>query len=465
MTTTDRRRFLLSLAGIAPAAWLAPATFASAGSPGRVLVNVMLFGGADFRFLVMPPPDYDPAYTALLWEARRLLYNESYADYAAVYDAEYTSVVDPRSSATVGIHKSAAWLADRFSEGDVAIVANVFGSTNRRHDHSQLIVHAGDSTTGVAETDRDGWGGRFVDSVSDASRSVVVSPDVSLVTLGTDPANRLENSVHAPDIRRASLPVAGSATDPASALTRAIESYYLGRRTEATAEHAPDWPFAGYFANYDGLRRFGDAIDAQLAGVSMPAPLAGLSLDNAVFAQQCRNLHDAWVCRSVLNLRFLSMSYGGFDSHRDQNNALRSRFSDLFGAAGGLAALYATEPGPSSEVVFHFATDFGRQLRANGGLGTDHGHGNYSLLLGPAVNGGLYGEPFPTRERLPDPDDGRQRSPLEIEGSDIAGLTSVERVLYELCDWASPGSGDAVFPSAASSPLEAGVSLDDLFTV
>lgn len=88
------------------------------------------------------------------------------------------------------------------------------------------------------------------------------------------------------------------------------------------------------------------------------------------------------------------------------------------------------------------------------------------ILIGPGVNGGVYGEMHPRREITGNP------APYDIQGADILGLTSIERVLAHTCDWVEPGTGLQVFPNTAFNDvaghpnrpiLEEGVSLSGLF--
>lgn len=116
-----------------------------------------------------------------------------------------------------------------------------------------------------------------------------------------------------------------------------------------------------------------------------------------------------------------------------------------------------------TNTVYVFSSDFGRQLKANGDRGTDHGRGNYMILIGDSVKGGVYGEMFPASEITGDP------APYDTQGADIKGLTSFERVLAEVCDWVEPESGVKVFPntilndSTGGPILEDGVDLKTLF--
>ena len=161
------------------------------------------------------------------------------------------------------------------------------------------------------------------------------------------------------------------------------------------------------------------------------------------------------------------MNYGGWDTHDNQSNEISTNLSDIFGDEGGLATALAairTLPEapvpPASQLLFYFASDFGRQLVVNGTSGTDHGRGNYAVFLGEGVRGGLYGEMYPGIEARPDQDG---LVSLQTPGADIEGLTSTDRLLAAATDWVEPGAGQAVFPEAGSADLESGVDPVNLF--
>lgn len=437
----------------------------------RTVVNVMLQGGADLRFLFMPAPSHpDALYLDRLWAARRRLYGEDYPDYTALFENEYLPVTDPLSGLDFGIARSAGWLREEFAAGHVAVVANAFCSRNRRHDQSILNADAGEPDLDVLNFDRDGWGGRLVEAIGDGVNAVELGGSVSVFSKGSVPGNRLERVVHAEDLRDMAL----AGTDPEgavgsrrNALARALNAWYEARTEPLLEEQAPDWVYRPFLEHRAALQTFGQAVDERLAACGdLPGPLAELTLGNDDFAQQCRNLYDACQLVDVLRPRVLSMSYGGWDSHDNQYAEITANLSDLFGADGGLATalplvatLPWTERPPEEQLLFTFASDFGRQLRANGTAGTDHGSGNYAIVLGRAVRGGLYGEPFPEREARPD-DSGR--IPLDTGGADILGRTSTERVLGRVCDWCAPGTAPAVFPGAAEAAVEAPGLLDGL---
>jgi hypothetical protein len=131
----------------------------------------------------------------------------------------------------------------------------------------------------------------------------------------------------------------------------------------------------------------------------VPPALADLDLYSNHFEQQRRNMYDVCLAPDVLNARTVSMRYGGWDTHNNQISRIGNNLEDLFGSSGGLATSLAEiagivtdGPPAQDQLPFCFSSDFGRQLRANGDNGTDHGRGIYTVVAGNDVNGGVYGK-------------------------------------------------------------------------
>jgi uncharacterized protein (DUF1501 family) len=472
----ERRDFLKVLSSAAAmagvslrAGWPSARALAAARATayGRTVINVMLTGGADLRHLFVPNPYASKAYAAKFWEARKDLYQPDYPNYRAMWKDLYWGVGS--DDGKFGIHKSAGWLAHRFRDGDVAIVANVLGSENRRHDHSRLIVNTGDPFAEQYVTDRDGWGGRLVYAIGDA-KAVSVSDNVPVFCHGVDPADRMAKAVHVRDARSFALtPVNPNQKSEWSAMARALKAYYAQKRREV-ADKPADWPYRKFLRHEAFLREFGDAVEKRLNDFAphQPPGVEGLytsgspyALNNLQFGKQCANVYDSFVAADLFRMRALSMEYPDWDTHRDQQNRFESNIGDVFGSGAGLARLTVEldRLGVGEDIVYVFTTDFGRQLRANAQHGTDHGRGNYMIVVGRGVRGGVYGEMFPASEIQ-----GSAGETLyDRNGADIEGRTSFDRVLAEVCDWVEPGTGAKVFPHAAGSPVESGVRLDKLF--
>jgi uncharacterized protein (DUF1501 family) len=261
--------------------------------------------------------------------------------------------------------------------------------------------------------------------------------------------------IAAPDTRAMTLyrappdqPLASSAM-----ISRSLASYYAAKRGTLPGDSV-----YGQFLELERvLRAFGEPIDERLADIPVPASIEALMSGQLVspgFGEQIRNLHDSLACQDILGMRVASLDYGGWDSHQGQVQLIEPKLADLFGEGMAFATLYAElPPDVLDKLILVIAGEFGRQLRANGDQGTDHGEGNSIIVIGDGVRGGVYGEMFPEAElaRLGDP------SPQ------IEGQTGLEHVFGAVCDWVSPGAGDQVFPGRTGAPLEPGIGLDRLF--
>lgn len=482
----NRRKFLqysLAAGGLAGLQSYIPTVQAAGAATQKTLINVMLLGGADFRFLFAPDPISDAEYASQFARARATLYPIS--NNPSNYESKLWGVADPyyiRPAVVdykMGIHRNAGWLIQQFNANNVAIICNSVGSENRQHDHSQLIMDAGDVQTSRIDTNRDGWGGRLAEEIG-AANIVATTNNVSVFCRSRNVQNQNDRVIHASDTRKLFLlngdePNANGAVDQNRArLGRALKSYYKSKRIE-TASRPADWPFKKFLQHEDSLRRFGDIFRERLNLVAPDRPAeieqlytgstAAGRLYQTYFGQQCGNVYDSFVAADILKFRIASMELGGWDTHQNQRVKLEQNINDIFGAGGGLdilsQQLNLLSSNIPSNLVYVFTTDFGRQLRANGTNGTDHGRGNYMIVIGDAVKGGVYGEMFPRSEIVEASANGSIR--YEQRGADITGLTSFEHVLAAVCDWVQPGSGSNVFPNLNSAKIEPGVDLSGLF--
>jgi len=483
---------------------------ATVGIP-RVLVNVMLVGGADLRFLFAPDPTKEVSYAKHFATARNVLYpsdtnpepSQRVSNYEHAWSASNPYYLRPNdSTANFGIHKNATWLLDQYNKGNVAIISNVAASENRRHDHSQLIVNSGDLSAKFIDEDRDGWGGRLVESIN-AANVVAVTNDVSVFCNGSASVqNRNDKIIHMKNARKASLVTgleansAGYVDPNRREIGTALSSYYSLKRQQVAQENE-DWIYHKFLRHEQKSRQFSALLQARLDLVAPEVPLAirelvgtklssDLNFDttrrlrNLYFGQQCATLYDSLAAADILNTRLVSMEYPGWDTHTGQRGRMEIGISDLFGNGKALDTLTQslsdiTEPWIdtsdqiTNNIVYMITTDFGRQLKANGSQGTDHGRGNYVILIGNNIRGRVYGEIFPKTEI---DDLGNGSNLFDKQGADIQGLTSIERILAAACDWVHPGSGANVIPNSTKNnlniypdgpALEEGVDLSGLF--
>ena len=496
--------------------FVSTASAAPAALQNRILCNLFLSGGPDMRHLVVPAYDSAPDSFGNKYWTYRTRSHQIGTNFAAQtaqqrWEEDYypitvngqnwssglANVGGSNGGQTFGIWREAGWLIDMFRAGNVAMIFNAVGGTNRAHDLSSLMLNQGNLLSGLNDRGRSGWGGRLARSAGGNSISLTSSPSMfAFGPLGAAPnfdPNRIDN--------RDLLSVENSRSiglfdfninnnqfgDRDDKMARAVKSYYAGLRQEQIAQ-----VYEKFTDHESKLREFGDLIQGRLETVPIPtliealyANVDGVNIDpnnagsngrrvlrSTSLGRQIRNLYDMIVSNDLIDPRVLSMSVGGWDSHGNQrqvheillsdpNNTavdrgIESELKDIFGGKygsnpsdsaalhGAFSALYASLPNQAdrNKIVLTVAGEFGRQIRDNGGAGTDHGKGNLMLVIGNGTNGGVYGEMFPDDE-VDKYDDERQRSP------DIDPRSEIDTFFSEVCDWVQPGSGTSVFPRMA----------------
>ena len=430
-----------------------------AGVTHPILVNIMLVGAPDYRHLLPPPFDSDPSsYGFRYWEARAASHaiGQSANAYETRWNDDYFHVAE--GSTQFGILGSCGWLARMWDAGKVAVICNAVGATTRDHAHCELVMDQGNLTSGPNDRNRSGWGGRL--SAAAGGNVIALTKTARRFCYGPDPDDsenhNNNNLVTARNTRQMGLyytPPGDYPLSPEAVVTRSLESYYAAKRQEID----PSSIFKRFVDHERKLREFGDLIDARLSSLPLPDSISALyqgGLSSQYFGEQIRNLYDSLAANDILNMWVASLEFGSFDSHKDQVGFIEPKFEDMFGDDKGFDSLYREIPADAADnVVLVIAGEFGRQLRANGNNGTDHGRGNAMLVIGNQVNGGVYGEMFPEEELLR----------LDEPSADINGLTDLDHIFGALCDRVVAGSGDLVFPNRVIAKKEDGVSFTTLF--
>jgi len=99
----------------------------------------------------------------------------------------------------------------------------------------------------------------------------------------------------------------------------------------------------------------------------------------------------AGMLNAKVGLRAAAVDFHGWDHHVKLNN-IGGRIGEL-----GLALrAFADATNQMEEVTVIVLTEFGRNVAQNGGGGTDHGKGATHLVMGKGIQGGVFGNDFPT---------------------------------------------------------------------
>jgi len=423
----------------------------------RVLINMMLSGGPDFRHLFPPPFDSNPdSYGYRYWQARAGAHSiaESSSAYQARWENDYLHASDGQTK--FGILAKCGWLKRMWDAGNVAVISNTVGGTTRNHPHCELIMNQGNLSSSPTDSERSGWGGSLafysggnVLSLTRAPRPFAYGPDLS------DPDQHdNQNLISMRNTRQLALYRADDVPPhwPKAHITRSLRSYYEALGQDASLNSAYD----RFVEHNRALREFGEAIEDRLSTVPLPDSVTALmegGLTQSYLGEQIRNLFDSFICSDILTPSTVSMQLGGWDTHRTQREVIEPKLEDLFGDGKAMDVLYQELPDDVRDnAVFLFGGEFGRQLRANGDNGTDHGSGSTILVIGNAVQGAVYGEMFPEEEL----------ARLDAPGSEITGLTTIDSVYSQICEWVQPGTSELVFPDRTLSMIEVGINLGSL---
>ena len=290
-----------------------------------------------------------------------------------------------------GLHPSLGALMPLWKSQTISFV-HATGSPDPTRSHFDAQDYLELGTPGVKTTAK-GWIARALDAtrIDDAGPldAIAISPRVPRSLQGADGALAFASL---DQLRMRPLPDGKGGRDDARAV---FDALYGGASAEEPA------PRSGQLAALDLLEK---KLAADTATVEYPrGPIAG----------SLRPL--AQLIKSDVGLRVGCADAGGWDTHVAQAATLGENLRHL----GDALAAFIADLGPRVEdVVVVAATEFGRAVRQNAALGTDHGHGSLAIVAGGGVRGGrVYGTwPGLADEQL-------------YQGRDLAVTTDLRSVL------------------------------------
>ena len=356
----------------------------------RALVCLFLFGGNDGNNTVMP---YD-----------------EYAAYQQVRGSEINIPKDsllkinaPSQGAAFGLHPALPELQSLYTQGKLAILANVgtlvqpitradylagaprpdslFSHSDQQGQWQSSVVR---STDPASQT---GWGGRTADAaaaIAGGSFPLVVSvAGIPLFTTGVNSRPLVPGSG-----------LQGFGTDTIS------NARYSALRALLTLDTSN--PLVGSASSIGS-----SAIDNTntLNAALASATALQTSFPATTLGKQFQQIARIISVRSALGMKrqifFASLS--GFDTHSDELATQQTLLAEVSQALG---AFYAStvELGVADAVTAFTLSDFGRTFQPASGGGTDHAWGSHHFILGGSVKGGDFYGTYPALA-LAGPDD------------------------------------------------------------
>lgn len=371
--STTRRLFLQQLGaagivslGASPPAFLSRAAWAAdsaenKANEGRILVLVQMAGGNDGLNTVIPHSD--PEY----YKARPAL---------GIPKTNVLKIDD-----ALGLHPQMPGFKELYDEGHLAIVQGVgYANPDRSHFRSMDIWH---SARPDAEYTQDGWLGRGLDLTVEQHAG-----KMRAMALGTNrlPLALLGSKVNVPSISNLAGYHLELGAGPEA--NRQLQRRLMG---EIADRQSASSKLGAAAANLDFLRKTAltaftsaDKLKEVTASYKPAAtyPTNGLGEKLKIVAQ---------IIAGDLGTRVVFVSLDGFDTHAQQAGSHQALLGELSSA---VRAFFQDLKGHSLDerVVLATFSEFGRRVKENGSLGTDHGAASQVFIAGPTVKGGLYGK-------------------------------------------------------------------------
>ncbi|ATC64445.1 hypothetical protein CMV30_11040 [Nibricoccus aquaticus] len=427
----------------------------------RALVCLFFAGGQDSYNMLMPCGTEHAAYVT----TRGGLHDDAANPGGlALSQSEILSLGN--SGMLLGLHPSMTGLRDLYTQGKLAMVANV-GTLNERITKTQynssgaklprgLYSHSDQQqqwhTSVSTETRGIGWAGLAADLLHSTSNDQRISMNTSLSGNNVwQSGNTLfpysvssSGAVALSDYNNSNASNLGD-TNRTSTRTAAVNSL-LGQQYQNLLEST----FSSNMRDsIDTGLFFSASVNSIVLTTLFPGDTgytgtpAGYTLANdpaRSLAAQLKMVVRSVAARAALGLRRQTffVSYGGWDHHDEVIDA-QARMLDVVSRC--LTCFYAAleEVGSQNQVTLFTASDFGRTLTSNGN-GSDHAWGGNHFVLGGAVNGGLVYGAYPD---------------LTLTGPSIVtsrGVTlpalSVDEYFADMALWLGvpPGSLSSVLP-------------------
>lgn len=378
----SRRGFLIGCSAAIAAlsgSRITDVAFGASGPQGDILVNIFLRGGIDGLNFVVPYGD--PFYAA---------------------GRKGIRVAEPGKTRGAlnlngffGLHPSAAPLLELFQANKLALItATGLPDPTRSHFDAMAMMERG---TPGSKTINTGWIARHLMSASYTNQEIP-----ALVTDGQIPTSLIGFDNVASLSSGSGFDYTGDYRE-VDAQRRSIRQLYTGSH----------WMQEAGSQALDVV----DRLDAATPGTYTPE--FGAQYPNSSFGNALKTV--AQLAKQSLGLQVASIDFGGWDTHENEGDDGQGYYAGQISTlAAGLHAFYTDLTNYANRLTVVVMSEFGRRVNQNTSGGTDHGHGNFMLVLGGGINGGLYGTwPGLATENLD-------------EGKDLAITTDYRQVLGEV---------------------------------
>jgi uncharacterized protein (DUF1501 family) len=282
-----------------------------------------------------------------------------------------------RSGVALGLNPRLPGLRTIFNAGRLAIIQRTgYQNSSRSHFEGTDIWSTGDpgSPSGT------GWLGRYLDTLPSP-----VDPLTAWSTVRDTPRTLQSRTVGVPSIPS----VAGYAF--ASPNTNVANEPQFARATATRiASHLPvDQPHLA-FVNATSQAAFATLDRVSQVGTYLPTATYN---QNNPLAQALRTVAGAMV--KGIGTKVFWVQTGGYDTHSAQNpNQANGAYSTLMTTLNDALFSFYTDlsnQGLLGDTLVVQFSEFSRRINENSSNGTDHGAAGLMMVMGGAVQGGIFG--------------------------------------------------------------------------
>jgi len=383
--------------------WMPRLAFAQSdhNATGEVMVCIFLRGGIDGLSAVIP-----------LFEGGNY------------YNARPTQSISESDAINIdgnfGLHPAFEGLKDIYDNNDLAII-HATGSTDDTRSHFDAMLFMEYGTPGN-KTTTTGWVGRHLQATASRNNS-----PFRAVGMGAMLPTSLRGPVSALALQSITDFHLRGREDEAKRMVETLSQLYQVNAPQKIHDHQAKL----VFETMNQLEQL-NAIDY--------LPEHGAEYPETEFGMGMRQI--AQLIKADVGLEVACIDIGGWDTHENQGT-LDGEFAQLMADLGhGLQAFYNDLGTYNSRTTVITMSEFGRRVNENASNGTDHGHGNFMMLMGGGVNGGQVYTDWPGL------------SPDKLNDGDLAITTDYRDVLSEVLQNRLDNQDmDLVFPGHTVNPL------------
>lgn len=324
----------------------------------KVLVLIQLNGGNDGLNMILPLDQYSQ-----LAQVR-------------------TNILLPETSLlnltdTIAVHPNMVDLPNLYNEGKMTLVQSVgYPNQNRSHFRSSDIWTSGSPSD---EFWANGWLGRYMDTLYDNYPTGYPNeefPHPFAITMGSNISETCQ----------------GIASNYSLSLS---DPFSLSPLLEGEGGELPETNYGDELAFLRSAIAQSNAYGEVITDI---ANIGSNSIDYPEgnrFAEQLRNV--ALLVSGGIKTNIFVVTLGGFDTHADQVEGGDTTQGDhaqlMKNLSEAIAAFQAdiTGLGLEDRILTMTFSEFGRRIRSNGSLGTDHGDAAPLMLFGSCVNSQVLG--------------------------------------------------------------------------